>query len=107
MAAIRRRLRSHRGFWRRFRRGWWRIWAALRLDRSFLDLSMGADLAGAGRMRIRIRRLVAVGLPLKGAGGTTATRVRTRRRALAVGRLGAGSWPAGAARGGARGRAAW
>src|ERR1700730_17061209 len=107
MAAMRRRLRFPRGFWRRSRRGWWRIWAALRLDRSFLDLSMGADLAGAGRMRLRIRRLVAVGVALKRASGTTATRMRTRRRALAVVRLRAGLVLAGLVLAGARDQARW
>src|SRR5437899_3196361 len=72
MGTMLRRRAWHRGFWRRFLRGWWRTWGVHLLGRS-----SAATIAGCMRLRTR-RRAGLVGASRRAANGTGATRTKTR-----------------------------
>src|SRR6266849_365461 len=77
MAAICRSRALPRGFWRKFRAGWWRIWGARRRGLSFRVPIMGLGMGALIRRLIRRQTALAEGMP-RLASGTTAMRMRIR-----------------------------
>src|SRR5258708_38822295 len=84
MAAICRSRALPRGFWRRFRVDWSRIWGARRRGLSFRVLSMGLGMGALIRRLIRRQTALAEGLP-RLASGTTAMRMKIRAHHAGVG----------------------